>query len=135
LAISAADFKTLFPEFASVPDVTVETWLDFAECSVCLDRFPDCMQDKAHGFLAAHYLSLALKRSSDSSSAIGGEVSTMSVGDVSISLNSSAITNATASSSGTAFAAELSGTQYGRIFYGMFRRYTYACYSVGLANG
>lgn len=130
MALGVSDFKDLFPEFASVPDATIETWLDFAECSVCLDRFPDCMADKAHGFLAAHYLSLALKRSSDSSSAVGGEVSSMAVGDVSVSF-----APATAASGSSAFASELASTQYGRIFYGMFRRYTYTCYSTGMANG
>lgn len=129
MALDATDFKTLFPEFSTVADGDVETWLDFAECSVCLDRLPDCMADKAHGFLAAHYLSLALKRASDSSTATTGEVSSMSVGDVSVSFKGD-----TSQASQSAFAAELSGTQYGRIFYGLFRRYTFAAYSTGMVT-
>ena len=130
MSISVEDFKTLFPEFDAVDDAIVGAWLEFAECSVCLDRFPDCMQDKAHGFLGAHYLKLAVDRASNASAALAaGPMQSMSVGDVAVSFSPGQwVVDA------TDFASDLAQTQYGRIFYGMFRRYSFAVYSTGLAK-
>jgi hypothetical protein len=85
-----ADFRTRFPEFASIADAVVELNIDDAELEVSTAF--GAYQDIATLFLAAHYLVLSQDAESGASGSVGG-VASESVDGVSQSFSVVAASN------------------------------------------
>jgi len=63
MATTPSDMKTRFPEFSSYDDAFLQLHIDDAECDLDKSKFPECVQDRAVCFLAAHYAALAIRSS------------------------------------------------------------------------
>ena len=85
MAITPADFKIRFLEFGSIPDSRVQLWLDDALLEVGESAWGD-LYEKGVFLLAAHFLSLdQINQGEDESGGVTGNVTSRSVGDVSVS--------------------------------------------------
>lgn len=80
--ITPADIKIKFPEFASLSDSLIQSYLDEAYLEVDEGRAGD-YYDLLIYYLTAHYIALALQASSGQNRG-SGIVTSMSVGDTSI---------------------------------------------------
>lgn len=112
------DFREKFPEFANVvawPDPIIQFWSDLAELEVSTCRF-GAASTHAVMVLTAHYLAMAkLNGIGPNPGSGGGAATSKSVGDVSVSYDTSAISGVT----GSLYA----GTRYGTMYASMARRY------------
>jgi len=108
MAITATGFKSRFPEFSTVDDSRVETFITRAELFVNEGTW-DTLYNEGLYYLTAHFL----KKSQDMANGGGasGPIASKSIGDVSISYASSA------SSSG--FENSYNSTPYGVEFWNM----------------
>lgn len=69
-----ATFRAVFPEFAAVPDATVQLWLDEAEEQLSQEAWGRCYGRAALNW-AAHNLALALQRAAAADSGEGATAS------------------------------------------------------------
>lgn len=126
IAPTAATFKARYPEFTNVTDALVGLVLDEAISEVS-DSWCDTYRAKAQMLLTAHLLSLEGEPSrsnaiasgniSDLQNAQSGSVSSMKVGDVSVTYSGSAATTSGNAGDGGFF----SKTHYGQRFYELKR--------------
>lgn len=95
-ALTPADMKERFPEFASLTDARVQLFIDDAELELAPAEWGDSYK-KGWSYLSAHLLSCSI--SSATGGGIGGAngpVASRAVGDVSISFGSNLSMDATA---------------------------------------
>jgi len=91
MAITPADFKLRYPEFANVPDSRVQLFID--DAVICLNEIrAGIYYDKLLALLTAHFLALALQQESGVDKGTG-MVGSMSEGDTSISFVSPSSTS------------------------------------------
>jgi hypothetical protein len=111
MAITPADFKIRFEEFESVPDSKIQFWLNDALLEVGESAWSE-LYEKGVFLLAAHLLSLDLSnQDEDESGGATGNVTSRSVGDVSVSF-----AKATSDSSSDDWYLQTSyGTEYLRL--------------------
>lgn len=96
-------FKVIAPEFANNDDDSIQTYIDLADSEVALDN---AQRERIIVYLAAHYMTLALKRKG-----AGGEVVSLSEGKLSIQYaNSKAVD-------------DLDTTSYGRTYKRLVKKY------------
>lgn len=135
-APTADDIKTWFPEFNAVDDAVIEVWLGLAVTLVCENAIGATRYPMAVGFLTAHYLQRALTSlnsgSGSGGSGSGQNVSSMSVGDVSIDFDTSAAEQLAQVVGTDAISAELALTRYGQQYLSLARR---SGHFVGLTGG
>jgi hypothetical protein len=85
MALTPADFKIRFPEFVSVDDSRIQFWLDDAQLEVGEPAW-GTLYEKGVMLLSAHLLSVDQSNSDeDESGGATGNVTSRSVGDVSVS--------------------------------------------------
>ncbi len=85
MALTPADFKVRFPEFGETDDSRIQFWLNDAQLEVGESAWGD-LYEKGVMLLAAHFLSLdQINQDEDESGGITGNVTSRSVGDVSVS--------------------------------------------------
>lgn len=97
MAISPTDFKTRFPEFASVEDSRIQFWLDDAQLEVGAGAW-GTLYEKGVFLLAAHLLQLDLDRQGNEDDSEGADLSRVTskkVGDVQVSFIRTAADSAT----------------------------------------
>jgi hypothetical protein len=85
MAVTPTTFKTRFPEFSTETDPRIQIFIDDSEIFISESKF-GTLFDLAVSYLTAHYLSVADKSSSGSSSSVGS-VASKSVEGVSVSFN------------------------------------------------
>jgi hypothetical protein len=111
MAISVADFKIFFPEFATESDARIEVFLNAAELRVSEKVFKSSYALVIF-YLAAHMLSVA--KNSEAGGGFGqgtkGSISAEKVGDLSISYGSNPNNPSVGAS------AEIASTIYGRAY-------------------
>lgn len=102
-------FRFIAPEFASVPDNTVNTTLDFVSNELSESKFGSDYT-KAHAYLAAHFLAwqALISAGSTSGAATGGKVISEKEGDLSRSYS-----DAGSNSNSGSFLDNLGRTAYG----------------------
>jgi hypothetical protein len=113
LSITAAEFKTRFPEFASETDARVNTMIARAELRVN-EGLWDTWYDEGLYYLSAHFLAranAAALAASGGGVTASGPLASKSVGDVSISFS-----NATPADMSEGY---LNSTSYGAEFWSM----------------
>lgn len=81
--ITPTQFKARFPEFDSIDDSRIETFITDAALMLSACRWGD-LYDKGIALLAAHYLALSILQESASSAISAFPVSSKKVGDVQI---------------------------------------------------
>lgn len=128
---SIADFRARFPEFANVPDATIQMALNDALTTVD-ERWIEADQVPAICYLAAHLLSVAGEpgRSNgdgSGSSANQGPVSSVKVGDVQVNYSGS-VASSGASAWGDSFYAL---SRYGQYFLLLLRRNWGQAFAIG----
>lgn len=86
MALTPVDFKIRFPEFEEIPDSRIQFWLDDAQLEVGESAWDD-LYEKGVMLLSAHFLSIDQINQDDDESGGGvtGNVTSRSVGDVSVS--------------------------------------------------
>jgi hypothetical protein len=114
MAIDAATFKIRFPEFDSVPDARVDLFIADALLKVGEVPWGD-LYEKGVFTLAAHYLQLSLNRQLGDTTGGGSvnQVTSRSIGDVSVSFG--------ASSSDSGTEDYYRSTQYGQEYWAMMQ--------------
>lgn len=85
MAASVDIFKSMFPEFCSVDDNTVELWLNEANDYLDANAWGDCF-DRACLYYTAHELSIAMERKNNAQAggAGGGIVQSASAGGLNV---------------------------------------------------
>ena len=127
MAITPADFKTRFPEFASIADSRVQIFLDDAECELdpnIWDLSGCDLFERGVFYLAAHLLTLnerGQKTPAGSTSGVG-MLTMKRAGEVSVSYGG--VSNMTASDS------YLSSTIYGQEFMRLQRKVGFGAVSL-----
>lgn len=110
MAVIPTDFKARFPEFDSISDARIQSFIDKALLNLSESVWGDYFVE-GQLYLAAHFLTLAIASENSGGSGAGvaaGPVASRSIGDVSVSF---AVPSDVSSGSGTA--AYFSKTPYG----------------------
>jgi hypothetical protein len=115
---TVADFKTRFPQFASIPDATVQAILDEAipqvgETWLERDRTPGVLHLTAH-LIASQGIGVTVPGGGP---AVTGAVKRRKVGDVEVEFAGTA-----GSAGATGLAAYYLSTSYGNVFYQLLRK-------------
>ena len=93
MAITPADFKIRYPEFDSIADARVQTFLDEAILEVGEGAW-GTLYEKGVFLLAAHMLAIdQLNQSSGGGGSVVGELTSRKIGDVTVTLASSQSSN------------------------------------------
>lgn len=121
--LTPADFKTKKPEFASIADLLIQEEIDFADLIICVDTWGK-LYDRAFCLFVAHLLTLNPSTRPDTEEGDDGAglvANSETVGDVSVSYDSSMITQFVGQNAGP-ISKELAMTSYGRQYKALRRR-------------
>ena len=110
--ITPAQFKERFPEFDSIADARIETFINKAALLVGSCKWGD-LYDEGIALLAAHYLALSILQESASSAISSFPVSSKKVGDVQI--------NFAIPASASAMESFYTKTPYGQEYWALVR--------------
>ena len=102
-------FRALIPAMASIPDATVEVYLEIASCRLCATAFGTKWAE-ASVWLAAHIMYRVVPGAGGTVPGSTGAVSSLKTGDEAIAFATSASTG------GTSVDSDLAGTAYGAQF-------------------
>lgn len=114
MAITPAEFKARFEEFASVPDLRVQTFIDKALLNIGESEWGAYFVE-GQLYLTAHFLTLANQSQNSGGAPSPGVVSSRKIGDVSVTF--AVPTEAT----GDAAASYYNQTAYGQEYYRLMR--------------
>ena len=122
---TTAGFKEIFPEFTTVADARVASFLVMASRRVSVAYFGDSFDEAVYS-LAAHILTTI--GAGQGATGVIGPVSAESVGDVSVQYASSNIV------SGNHQDADLRATGYGKHFLALRAERVIGMYAMGMEN-
>lgn len=97
------DFRSYFPEFATVSDSTVTFWMSEAEADIDFNRWGS-FGKRGHLYLSAHNLKMSLTRSNSGSSQY--PISSKSVGGLSVSFSVPVVDAADSEYASTAYGSK-----------------------------